>query len=619
MSDFFSVQMNIPDIPNVQVEQSGSSSVENPSQNTEISFHSIFQQALPKDTKDTRSATPLATQGAASELTDPNGATDKTAASIVQSLFPSGGIDLKTNVTAEKTSAPIDQPLLPSGDIDLKTNYTAEKTAILTEQPLLPSGDIGLKTNDNTEKTATLIDQPPLPSGDNDLKANVLQLFAYITNKIDQETTKTTVPGESTAIDIDDNKLIELLNTYFESSSTKDIHQTLKDIRTALAQVNQPLSSASQKNQSLGTPTTPAKQDGLTFGALTKNLGELQNLLTGKGGSDLPIASHIPIQLNSQQQALLERIQSFIANGQEAGTLSIKNIQLPENAASLHNRLGQLSTQIQAINVKNNSIETSPLIKGDGFTALQEGLFAPTLRNRQQNLSGVRHDNTQQFYDAKTQAANVISDSTNLADNQKSDNTNQPGSGFNQMGSPTTSPENSSTFSMTNSNSLNPLTGQITDPTKTTMLPSGTVVQDQEVIQQLVERFKVNRRHQDSKIQLKLHPVELGKMEIDLTVKEGSIRANVVAQSQHVQEILERNIAKLRSVLEQQGFNVEDITVTSGSETVGEFDLFEQQLPHRDTSNSLAKNNRSETHTPMSIDDTEENDNEVNSGVNVKA
>ena len=172
---------------------------------------------------------------------------------------------------------------------------------------------------------------------------------------------------------------------------------------------------------------------------------------------------------------------------------------------------------------------------------------------------------------------------------------------------------------MTNSNSLNPLTGQITDPTKTTMLPSGTVVQDQEVIQQLVERFKVNRRQQNSKIQIKLHPVELGKMEIDLTVKEGSIRANVVAQSQHVQEILERNIAKLRSVLEQQGFNVEDITVTSGSETVGEFDLFEQQLPHRDTSNSLAKNNRSENHTPFSIDDTEENDNEVNSGVNVKA
>jgi len=172
---------------------------------------------------------------------------------------------------------------------------------------------------------------------------------------------------------------------------------------------------------------------------------------------------------------------------------------------------------------------------------------------------------------------------------------------------------------MTNSTSLNPLTGQITDPTKTTMLPSGMVVQDQEVIQQLVERFQVNRRQLDSKIQIKLHPVELGKMEIDLTVKEGSIRANVVAQSQHVQEILERNIAKLRSVLEQQGFNVEEITVSSGSETVGEFDMFDQHLPNQDTSGFLAQNDRSETHTPFSIDDSEESDNGTNSGLNVKA
>ncbi|MFT5726646.1 MAG: flagellar hook-length control protein FliK [Desulforhopalus sp.] len=616
MSDFFSVQMNIPDIPNVQVEQSGSSSVENPSQTTNNSFHSIFQQALPKDTLDTLSVNPLATQEVASELTDPNGATDKTASSIDQSLLLSGYINLKINGAAEKTSTSIDLPLIPSGDSDLKTNGVADKTATLIDQPLLPSGDIDPKTNGVAEKTVSSIEQSLLPSADSDLKANILQLFAYITNKINQETT---TPNEPTAIDLDDNKLIELLNTYFESSSTKEIHQTLKDIRTALAQVNNPLPSASQENQSLGSFTTPDTQDKLTFGALTKNLGELQNLLTGKAGPDLPIASHTPIQFPPQQQALLERIQSFITNGQEAGTLSVKNIQLPENAASLHSRLTQLTTQIQAIHVDNNSTETSPLIKGDGFTALEEGLFAPTLRNRQQNLSGVRHDSTQQFYDAKTQAPNVINDSTNLADNQKSDNTNQPGSGFNQMGSPTTSPENSSTFSMANSNSLNPLTGQVTDPTKATMLPSGTVVQDQEVIQQLVERFKVNRRQQNSKIQIKLHPVELGKMEIDLTVKEGSIRANVVAQSQHVQEILERNIAKLRSVLEQQGFNVEDITVTSGSETVGEFDLFEQQLPHRDTSNSLAKNNKNETHTPFSIDDTEASDNEVNSGVNVKA
>lgn len=548
MSEFFSVQMNMPDSPNVQIEQSTSESAGTPLKNTENSFNSILKEALPKDNNDTLSKVETPSQENVSKLSISNG-TD--------------------------------------------------------------------------EKTATSIDQSLLLSGDNDLKANAQQLLGFLTENTPHENNGTalpnvqanpdinelTIPGEQIDSDIETNKLIDFLSTYFTSDSTKDIHETLKDIRTALA----------QNNASLNSPTTPSKQDELTFGGLTKNFGELQNLLSGKSSNELPITPNSSVSLTSQQQTLLERIQSFIVNGQEAGTLSIKNIQMPDQGASLRNQLGQFSAQIQAIDGDNNSSETFPLIKGDGFTALEEGVFAPTLRNRQQQLSGVRHDNTQQFYDAKTQTQNVTRESTNLSDNQKGDGMKQPGSGFNQMSSLSGATEGSGIFSMTSNTTLNQLTAQVTTPTATTTLPSGVVVQDQEVIQQLVERFQVNRRQLDSKIQLKLHPVELGKMEIDLTVKEGSIRANVVAQSQHVQEILERNIAKLKSVLEEQGFNVEDITITSSSESVGEFDQFEQQLPHRDASNFLAQNDRSETQTPFNLDDSEESDNEINSGLNVQA
>jgi len=77
---------------------------------------------------------------------------------------------------------------------------------------------------------------------------------------------------------------------------------------------------------------------------------------------------------------------------------------------------------------------------------------------------------------------------------------------------------------------------------------------------------------------IKLHPAELGELKIDLTVKEGSIRANVVAQSQHVQEIIEKNLAKLKAVLEEQGFSVDEILVTSQSDSVGDFNLFDKNL-----------------------------------------
>jgi flagellar hook-length control protein FliK len=103
------------------------------------------------------------------------------------------------------------------------------------------------------------------------------------------------------------------------------------------------------------------------------------------------------------------------------------------------------------------------------------------------------------------------------------------------------------------------------------------MVSEQEVINQLMQRFQMTTRLQSSKINLRLHPAELGELKIDLTVKEGTIKASVFAQNQHVQEILERNMPKLRATLEQQGFTIDEIVVSFRSETAKEFDLFDGQ------------------------------------------
>ena len=111
----------------------------------------------------------------------------------------------------------------------------------------------------------------------------------------------------------------------------------------------------------------------------------------------------------------------------------------------------------------------------------------------------------------------------------------------------------------------------------TVTLPSGTMVSEQEVINQLMQRFQMTTRLQSSKINIRLHPAELGELKIDLTVKEGTIKASVFAQNQHVQEILERNMPKLRATLEQQGFTIDEIVVSFKSETAKDFDLFDGQ------------------------------------------
>ena len=89
------------------------------------------------------------------------------------------------------------------------------------------------------------------------------------------------------------------------------------------------------------------------------------------------------------------------------------------------------------------------------------------------------------------------------------------------------------------------------------------MVAEHEVLNQVLQRFHLTNRDQSTRINLKLHPAELGELQIHLSIKEGTIKASVVAQSQHVQEILEKNMAKLKTVLEQQGFVVEDIIVSA--------------------------------------------------------
>lgn len=395
----------------------------------------------------------------------------------------------------------------------------------------------------------------------------------------------------------------------------------------------QPLSERQQPPAPLFTntinPQAVSQLNQPSLVAATTTLSDTQGLATIAGQQqsqsllpDFPVQQSVqpsPVVTSPQQEALLKQVQSIVNSGAEAGILSIKNVK----GADGENPLRPQQLNLAAVGIQETGgpeiVTNSPLTKGDGFTALQEGVFASTLRNRQQQLEGIRHDKTQQFYDAKTQPQNVLSENLNLTSKQQGNEMSGQGSIFSQATPLSQNPESSGTFSLPVNQGADPLSTQLSDTGKTSMLPSGTLVQDQEVIQQIVERFRVNKRLLESKIQLKLHPAELGKLEIDLTVKEGSIRANVVAQSQHVQEILEKNIAKLKSLLEQQGFTVEEISVTSKSETVDGFDLFDQQLSNSESSNFQKKSDKTETHTPFVLDEFQESYVETPSGVNIKA
>jgi flagellar hook-length control protein FliK len=96
--------------------------------------------------------------------------------------------------------------------------------------------------------------------------------------------------------------------------------------------------------------------------------------------------------------------------------------------------------------------------------------------------------------------------------------------------------------------------------------PAGQHVADSDVIGQIIQRFSLQTNLQTSRLNLKLHPAELGELKISLVVKEDSLKANIYAQTRQAQEIIEKHLPRLKTVLEEQGLLVEDLIVTLESE-----------------------------------------------------
>ena len=280
-------------------------------------------------------------------------------------------------------------------------------------------------------------------------------------------------------------------------------------------------------------------------------------LLANATTDGLPVGGKVtnpPLQ--GQNQAILQQLQHIINNSSETGTVSIQ--------ATINN--STLQYQGEAV-IQSAGIISSQILEPGKFTD-KPGSNIPTLR---QDMLG-------QYFEAKLNARESGNSGANRQNNEQQNNTNSQQPSPSLISNSSLSPDQSTGFHQVSTLMQNIQPGQIQNSGQPVVLPSGTVVNEDNVVQQVVDRFQINTRVNETKLHLKLHPAELGELKIDLTLKDGSIKAHVVALSQQVQEIIEKNMIKLRNTLEDQGFSIEEIIVTSESDSVPEFDLFGQQL-----------------------------------------
>ncbi|HEY5672411.1 MAG TPA: flagellar hook-length control protein FliK [Malonomonas sp.] len=116
----------------------------------------------------------------------------------------------------------------------------------------------------------------------------------------------------------------------------------------------------------------------------------------------------------------------------------------------------------------------------------------------------------------------------------------------------------------------------------TVQLPSGQQVAESQIFDQVVTRMSGSFNGESGKMVLRLQPAELGSLKLELVIEGDKVRASLVAQSQQVQEVLERNLPQLRSALAEQGLKIDQFQVdVEQRQQQGQFDNLAQQQQQR--------------------------------------
>jgi hypothetical protein len=107
-------------------------------------------------------------------------------------------------------------------------------------------------------------------------------------------------------------------------------------------------------------------------------------------------------------------------------------------------------------------------------------------------------------------------------------------------------------------------------------LPSGLQVAEQEVLQQVFGQLAPRNLSGPQRLTLRLNPEELGEVRLELIVDKETVRAHLQAQSQQVQEVLEKHLPRLREAFEQQGLKLQELQVSVDAGRDGGRSFFSQ-------------------------------------------
>jgi len=83
-----------------------------------------------------------------------------------------------------------------------------------------------------------------------------------------------------------------------------------------------------------------------------------------------------------------------------------------------------------------------------------------------------------------------------------------------------------------------------------------------DIAAQIIEQVKIHIRPENTRMEIQLNPEQLGRVELEISSKNGELSAKMNVQNDQVKEAVESQMQVLRETLEAQGLKVENIEVT---------------------------------------------------------
>jgi flagellar hook-length control protein FliK len=358
----------------------------------------------------------------------------------------------------------------------------------------------------------------------------------------------------------------------------------------------------------------------------------------------------VPTATSKAESILLQQIQQIIDQGKNNGTITITATTTSPQTAETHGeRLQGLSNPLlqssQPQDAQPKSVlAPSPVVSEEGaqiIVTTQGAAHANALAGQVNTaddktiasrkgakLEGAHQDISEQYLNAKIGESKGNDGKDFQQFNQEQNGSEQQSKTDLQTATAST-PETGMNSTKTAESGF----GQQLAATTTTSTASSGIegkmapganlhVPEREMVENLIKRFNVNPRLQTSKLSMQLHPAELGSLKIDILVQGNSIKTNIVAQSQQIMDTLEKNLPRLREILQDQGFTVDAFEVTLEADGGNQQGLFQENFSSQQqafSSNGLSVKGSESFDTLLNPDEESDAREEEASGVNITA